>query len=524
MNVVLETQFKAPELAWWIMAPLLVVLAGLILAVIFESVMPRKLRAGTQIFISLVTILTALGWTGFNWYKGKIGVTGPSALSIDRPTLATWALLLFFALLAFLMFAERSIYRGGNAFAASAATVPGSAAEKEAEVNKIQHTEVFALGLLSLSGMMAFVAANDLITMFVALEVMSLPLYLLSGLARRRRLLSLESAVKYFLLGSMSSALFLFGIALIYGYCGGFTMDDVAAAIQSPIHDYRLLLLGMCLMLVGLLFKVGAVPFHSWTPDVYMGAPTPVTAFMAACTKIAAMMAMVRVLFAAFGGARWDWQLLLSVIAVLTMLVGSVVGVLQSDVKRMLAYSSIAHAGFLLTAIVGTVYEGEKLALGTIAAVLFYLAAYGLATMGAFAIVTMVRRDGGEANDFAAWKGLGKRRPFLATIFAIFLLSFAGIPLTAGFVGKLTVFMMAWRGGYAWLVIVAIVMSLVAAFFYLNLIRVMFFEDPEDDVEVAKAGIATWIPVLVGICATVFLGLYPGPVLDLLQQAGEFLR
>ena len=299
-------------------------------------------------------------------------------------------------------------------------------------------------------GMMLFLASNDLITMFVSLEILSLPLYLLCGLARRRRLLSQEAALKYFLLGALSSAFFIYGAALLYGYSGSFTLSAIDDAIRTGAQGQGLLLAGMALLGVGLLFKFSAVPFHSWTPDVYAGAPTPVTGFMAACTKIAAVGALMRVFYVGLGADRWDWQPMMAIITVATMAVGSVLAITQTDVKRMLAYSSIAHAGFMMTAFVGAsqaVTGSQPGSLTSISSVMFYLVAYGAATIGAFALVTMVRDPSGEATLLNSWIGLGRRAPLAATIFSIFMLSFAGIPLTSGFVGKWAVFAAAWSGG-----------------------------------------------------------------------------
>ena len=206
-----------------------------------------------------------------------------------------------------MMFAERKIEVGVSAFAASASAVPGTLAEREAIAARSEHTEVFPLALFALCGMMIFPASNDLITMFVALEILSLPLYLLCGLARKRRLLSQEAALKYFLLGALSSAFYIYGAALLYGYSGSFTLSAIDDALRNSVQPTGLLLAGMGLLGVGLLFKFGAVPFHSWTPDVYSGAPTPVTGFMAACTKIAAIGALMRVFYVGLGGDRWDW-------------------------------------------------------------------------------------------------------------------------------------------------------------------------------------------------------------------------
>jgi NADH-quinone oxidoreductase subunit N len=364
--------------------------------------------------------------------------------------------------------------------------------------------------------------------MFVALEVLSLPLYLLCGLARRRRLLSQESALKYFMLGALSSAFFLYGAALLYGYSGSFELGAIDTALRSGTGSTGLLLAGMGLLGVGLLFKFGAVPFHSWTPDVYAGAPTPVTGFMASCTKIAAIGALLRVFYVGLGADRWDWQPLMAIVAVLTMAVGSVLAITQTEIKRMLAYSSIAHAGFLLTALVGASQAGSGSPAGSltsVSAVMFYLVAYGAATIGAFALLTTVRDAGGEATLLSTWTGLGRRSPIVGLAFSVFLLSFAGIPLTSGFIGKWAVFAAAWFGGAHWLVVVAVLMSVIAAFFYIRVIVLMFFTDPVQVApQVVRPGWSTLTAVGVGVVATVALGIFPGPLLDLAQQAGEFLR
>jgi NADH-quinone oxidoreductase subunit N len=382
----------------------------------------------------------------------------------------------------------------------------------------VLQTEVYPLMMFAVSGMLLFPAANDLLTMFVALEVLSLPLYLLCGMARRRRLLSQEAALKYFLLGAFSSAFFLFGSALVYGFAGSLLLSDIDAALGARVGQEGLLLAGVGLIAVGLMFKVGAAPFHAWTPDVYQGAPTPVTGFMAACTKVAAFGAMARIFYVAFGGMRTDWQPMFWAIAILTMVVGVVIALTQTDVKRMLAYSSIAHAGFILTGLVAADSIGT-------AAVLFYLAAYGFATIGAFAVLTLVRDAGGEATHLAKWAGLGKRAPILAATFALFLLAFAGIPLTSGFVGKLVVFSAAIEAGALPLVIVGVVASAVAAFFYVRVIVLMFFSEPASDgPTVAVPSAWTTVGIALGVAATVALGILPGPLLDLAQQASVFVR
>jgi len=519
--------FTAPKIEYGELAPLLIVFIAACAGVLVEAFLPRPLRYPVQLALSIVSLVVAGGVTVLSmWDKDRL-IAAEGAIAVDGPALFVWMTLLGLSLISVLMFAERSVDGGLSAFAGQAAAVPGSEAEREATALRVEHTEIFPLTLFAIGGMMLFAAANDLLTLFVALEVFSLPLYLLCGLSRRRRLLSQESAMKYFLLGAFSSAFLLYGIALIYGYTGTMSLGGIADALPNKIGSNAMLLAGMGLLAVGLLFKVSAVPFHAWTPDAYQGAPTPVTGFMAACTKIAAFAGLARVFYVAFGGERWDWSPMIWVVAILTMAVGSIVAITQTDVKRMLAYSSIAHAGFLLTAFVGAAQLGSGVTRGvtSMQAVLFYLVAYGFATIGAFAVVTLVRDAGGEATHLSRWVGLGKKSPLLAGIFAFFLLAFAGIPLTSGFTSKWVVFTAAWTGG-AWpLVVVGVLCSLVAAFFYVRVIVLMFFSEPSaEGPDVALPGWQTTVAVSLGLAATVVLGIIPGPVLDLAARAGEFIR
>jgi NADH-quinone oxidoreductase subunit N len=317
---------------------------------------------------------------------------------------------------------------------------------------------------------------------------------------------------------------------MLYGYAGSFDLGEIASALQTSPEKDGLVLAGMALVGVGLLFKVGAVPFHSWTPDVYVGAPTPITGFMATCTKIAAVGALLRVFYVGLGGLRWDWQPLMIVVAIATMFVGSVLGIVQTDVKRMLAYSSIAHAGFILVAVTAAAQAGNGKPTGGLSSVssaLFYLVAYSVATLGAFAVLTMVRLRGGESTALASWAGLGRRAPITAGVFALFMLSFAGIPLTGGFIGKWSVFASGWAGGDYWLVVAAVVISLISAVIYLRVIITMFFSEPKADTQVAEVVRPSWTTLTavgIGVVVTVALGVYPGPVLDLAASAGEFLR
>ncbi len=514
----------SPTFEWLELAPLLIVLVGALLGVLIEAAMPRALRFNSQIVLLVVTVVAAVAALVVNWRLGSTGILAMGSISLDGPTYIAWGSLLVFGLLGILVFSERRLDNGATVFAASASSVPGSPLEKEATDARLEHSEVFPLALFSLAGMMVFASANDLITLFIALEVMSLPLYVLSAMARRRRLLSQEAGLKYFLLGAFSSAFFLFGMALLYGYAGSFDLGAINDAIASPTYGRGLLFVGMGMLAVGLLFKIGVVPFHAWIPDVYTGAPTPVTGFMAICTKLAAVVGGVRVFYVALGAERWSWQPLLAVLALLTMAVGAILALTQTDIKRMLAYSSVAHAGFLLTAVVGALAVVPQGQVNSVGSIMFYLIAYGFAVIAAFAIVTMVRDSAGEANSLAGWSGLGRKSPVLAGIFAFLMLSFAGIPLTGGFIGKWAVFSAAWRGGYWWLVLAAIGFSLVAAYFYLRVIVVMFFGEPNRQVAIGRASGMTWVPVIVGAVATVYLGLFPGQLLDLLAGAEVFWR
>jgi NADH-quinone oxidoreductase subunit N len=528
-------EFQAPSFEYSLLSPLLIIFGVAIVGVLVEAFAPRRLRYLLQTLLAMLGVVAALVatvWVGLDLdavgggsAQGSIAAEG--AIAVDGPSIFIWGTLLVLTLASVLLFAERHLEGGVTAFAGQAAALPGTEAEREASTRGLEHTEVFPLMMFAVGGMMLFAASNDLLTMFVALEVLSLPLYLLCGLARRRRLLSQEAALKYFMLGAFSSGFFIYGIALVYGYAGTMEFAGISEAVSGRLGGDGLLLGGIGLMAVGMLFKIGAAPFHAWTPDVYQGAPTAVTAFMAACTKIAAFGALLRLFYVAFGGARWDWIPMIWIIAILTMVVGSVLALTQTDVKRMLAYSSIAHAGFILTGFVG-VHQAASAGpaeITSMQAVLFYLVAYGFMTVGAFAVVTVVRDAGGEANHLSRWAGLGKESPVVAGVFAFFLLGMAGIPLTSGFTGKWAVFTSALSGG-AWpLVLVAVLMSVVAAFFYIRVIVLMYFSEPVGEgPTVAMPSVLTTIVIAVGFAVTVALGVVPGPVLDLAAAAGEFIR
>ena len=524
-----------PSVEYFLLCPMLIVFGVAVVGVLAEAFLPRRIRYVAQVtlalgglvaaFIAVIVVSRSLQ------ASGRIAVLG--AVAIDRPALYLQGTVLLVAVLAVIFMAERTQAKadskvavgagvagsgGLDSFTPQASAVPGSDAEREAERAGAAQTELFPLAMLSVGGMMVFPASNDLLTMFVALEVLSLPLYLMCGLARHRRLLSQEAGMKYFLLGAFSSAFFLYGVALLYGATGTFVLPGIRDALAAH-GDSSMALTGVALLSVGLLFKVGAVPFHSWIPDVYQGAPTPITGFMAAATKVAAFGALLRVVYVALPPLHDEWRPVLWTISILTMAVGTITAVNQTNVKRMLAYSSVAHVGFILT---GVIADSP----GGLSATLFYLVAYSFSTVGAFAIVSLIRNaDGVEDATLSHWAGLGQRSPIVGVMFSMFLLAFAGIPLTSGFVSKLAVFKAAAQGGAVPLVVIGVIASGVAAYFYVRVIVSMFFTEATDDTpQVVAPGILSKVAIAVCAAVTVALGIFPQPLLDLADHAAGLLR
>ena len=501
----------APKLDYALLAPILIILGAALLGVIVEAFVKQALRARLQLVIALAGISIAFGQLYLVRNEGS-SIAAVTSVSIDGSGIFIQGTILLFAFLGILIIADQ------DHFAPQASALPGSSEEASALESGKQQTEVFPLTLFAVSGAMLFPIATDFITLFVALEVLSLPLYLMVGLSRRRRLLSQEAALKYFLLGAYSSAFFLFGAALLYGYSGSLSLNGLTDAIRGSGGNDVFLLLGAAFLSVGLLFKIGAVPFHSWTPDVYQGAPTPITGFMAAATKAAAFGATLRIFYIGLDAAQVSWKPAIAVIAVITMIFGSIAAISQRDIKRMLALSSIAHTGFVLIAVV-------SLNKSALSATLFYLVAYGLATIGAFGIVTLVRDSAGEVTDINRWVGLGKKSPLVAAVFSLFLLSFAGIPLTSGFVGKFAIFSAAYESGNIYLVVAGVLSSAIAVFFYLRLILMLFFAgETNGSVSVVIPSVLTRIAISISAIATVVLGLAPSLLLDVAQNFAYFLR
>ena len=501
----------APELSYSLLAPMMIIFGAAVLGVLVEAFVGKTHRAAIQLTLTLGALsLSLLQLWGI---RDKFSTTAAvGAVVIDKAGIFLQGTILILAIVAVLLVADQ------DNFVSKASAIPGSAEEAEAIKTGDQQTEIFPLFLFAVVGMMLFPVSNDLLTLFVALEVFSLPLYLLAGLSRRRRLLSQEAALKYFLLGAYSSAFFLFGAAFLYGYSGTLSISGIAQAIAAGAGNNIFILLGIVFISVGLLFKISAVPFHSWTPDVYQGAPTPITGFMAACTKVAAFGAILRMFYVGFADVYTEWRPIITTIAVITMIFGSVVAITQRDIKRMLAYSSIAHAGFLLTGIVALNKDG-------LAAALFYLFAYGMATIAAFGIISLVRNSAGEVTDLNQWVGLGKRSPLIAGAFAFLLLTFAGIPLTSGFVGKFAIFSAAYQSGNIGLVVVGVLSSAIAAFFYIRVIIMMFFSDPQNDsVSIIIPTVKSRIAISTATITSAILGIAPSLLLNSATSFANFIK
>jgi NADH-quinone oxidoreductase subunit N len=485
---------QTPRVDWLTIAPEGIFFAGalvlIVAGVLFRQRAPRGLWTG-------LTILTAglALWPSYHlWHQAHHGHARravANAVVVDGYSVFFFVMIVATVILAALL-ADGYLRREG-----------------------LDGAEFYALMLMSASGAMLMASANDLIVVFLGLEVLSIALYILAGILQRRSE-SQEAAIKYFVLGAFSSAFFLYGVALVYGATGSTNLTEIAGFLATNTIFRGLLLGGFALLLVGLGFKVAAVPFHMWTPDVYQGAPTPVTGFMAAAAKAAGFSALLRVFVSTFGAYRLDWQPIVWGLAVLSLVVGSVLAVVQTDVKRMLAYSSIAHAGYVLVGLQAATNRG-------VAGALFYLFTYTFMIVGSFGVVTLVAGRGDERHDLDSYRGLSTRRPLLALTFTIFLLAQAGVPLTSGFLAKFYVISAAVEAHSYALAIIAMLAAVIAAFFYLRLIVVMYMAPAEEGA--AAAGGTLTIPVAAGasltaaVLFTVVVGFLPAAVFDFARHA-----
>jgi NADH-quinone oxidoreductase subunit N len=375
--------------------------------------------------------------------------------------------------------------------------------------------EYHAFILLATCGMMILVSSSDLITVFLGLELTSISFYILAGF-KRFEAKSLEASAKYFILGSFSSAILLFGISLLYGLSGTTNLEALSQHLRGDETANPGFILATILLVVGFGFKVAIVPFHMWTPDVYEGAPTPVTAFLSVGSKAASFAVFLRVFVDALGGIQSDWRPLLILLAVVTIVLGNVVALVQTHIKRMLAYSSIAHAGYALIGLI----VGDRIG---IMSLMVYMLTYVFMTLGAFGVVMLLRRgevEGDEIDDFA---GLAGKNRLAAFAMLIFMFSLAGIPPTAGFIAKFYVFMAAVNAHLIWLVVLAVIFSAVSAYFYLRVVMVMYMKEPDGAVQVIAPPAAV-IALAVAAAAVLVIGIYPGPFLDFAQSAVLTIR
>ncbi len=382
---------------------------------------------------------------------------------------------------------------------------------------KIQLAEYYAFVLLALTGMMVMVSGADLLTIYLGIELMSITLYIMAGF-KRFEARSIESSAKYFVLGAFSSGILLYGISILFGVTGSTRLVEIAAVVNGRGIDDPLVFIALMLLIVGFGFKVAAVPFHMWTPDVYEGAPTSVTVFMAVASKAASFAAFLRVLLEAFGGIKPNWNLLILAICLITVALGNLVAIVQTNVKRMLAYSSIAHAGYALIGVVvaGWGTEAAVSAQG-ISSLMLYLAIYSFMTLGAFAMVAILRKGGLEGEEIEDFTGLAKRHKGGAFLMLIFMVSLAGIPPTAGFIGKFYLFMAAVNAGLAWLAIVGLVFAAISAFYYLRIVMVMYMREPSSEQEWhTRLVLSPQISVVLAcaVAGVVLLGIFPGPLVS----------
>jgi NADH-quinone oxidoreductase subunit N len=491
-----------PRIDWRAIAPELALAGAAVVLLLVVAFWPGA-RRGVLAGLTLAGLAVAAALTAWNWDLQRVAFEG--AVSLDGITRYARVVLLAVGALATLM-AAQDRGRGDP--------------EEEAP------PEVFPLLLFALTGMVLLAAASDLLVVFIALEILSLSLYVMAGATRRRT--AQEAAMKYFLLGAFSSAFLLYGIALCYGATGTTNLLGIARASVDPTGDGTLLLAGIGLLAVGFCFKVAAVPFHMWTPDVYQGAPTPVAAFMAAGTKAAGFAVFLRVFAGALGGLVVSWRPVIAAVAVATMLVGAGLAVVQSDLKRMLAYSSISHAGYLLVGVAAaaTVPAG-------VSASLFYLLAYAFMVMGAFMVVQYASRLGppdpepseiGERSSLDDYRGFARRHPWAGALLAVFMLALTGIPPLSGFWAKYYVFLAGIEAGLTWLVVVAVISSVISAFFYLRVLVVAYLQEPAGEAEAAP-GRAPVLGLALGLAGalTIAIGLAPEALVSAARTAERIL-
>ena len=511
MMIAQVDEFVGPEVGWYALSPLLVLVGAAVLLLLAGALTPpwpkglyAAVTAGSA---GAAAVLAVIQWN--NIYDDGPSTLVSGAVSFDITSMFfTITICVAVALVALLTddFLRRQALDG---------------------------PEVYALYLIAAAGGVVMASANDLIVLFLGVETLSLALYVLAA-ADRRRATSQESGLKYFVLGSFSSAFLLYGVALVYGATGSTNMTAIVEHFQqaNPIdRQDALVLAGIALLMVGLAFKTAAAPFHVWTPDVYQGAPSPVSAFMASAGKVAAFGAMVRVLVIALPFYREDWRPVVWVLAIVSMVVGSVLAVVQDDVKRLLAYSSIGHAGFVLVGVESAGHRAGASDAGPgVPSVGVYLLIYTVMVIGSFGVIAIVSRRGDEATSLEAFRGFATRRPGLAVAFTLFLLAQAGVPFTAGFIAKFAVIQAAVEERSYAIAVIAMLVSVVAAFLYLRIVVTMWMSEPDESGGVVLAGAGetrSWTANTgIGLAAlfTLGVGIVPGWLLDAADSMTRFAR
>jgi NADH-quinone oxidoreductase subunit N len=537
-----DSPLPAPQVAWRAIAPELALASAGVVLLMVVAFWPNA-RRGTLAFLTLVGLAVAAGLVAWNWDLRAVAFDG--AVSLDGITRYARVVLLAVGALTTLMAVSDT---GGRGARGSGEPRGGAPVDREGSREPGGGTregqeppELFPLLLFALTGMVLLAAASDLLVVFIALEILSLALYIMAGATRRSS--AQEAAMKYFLLGAFSSAFLLYGIALCYGATRSTNLAAIARATATTDVNSSVLLAGVALLAVGFCFKVAAVPFHMWTPDVYQGAPTPVTAFMAAGTKAAGFAVFLRVFAGALGGLVLDWRPVIAGVAVVTMLGGAILAIVQTDLKRMLAYSSIAHAGYLLIGLAAAPTNPEG-----ISASMFYLLAYAFMVMGAFMVVqygASLAEQPDDSNGGASlddFRGFGRRHPWPAALLALFMFALAGIPPLSGFWAKYYVFQAGINAGLAWLVVIGVISSVISAFFYLRVIMVTYLQEPAERpgtvvLEGSEPGglaapggdrqvpVQLALSVALGVAAvlTVAIGLAPQMLVTAAQTAGRIL-
>ena len=481
------TPVETPTVDWWALGPMLALIGGALLLMLLTTFVRSRLFPGAYALVTSVAALTAIGLSVKLWLQVQDEDRGPfstldGALGVDG----------------FSVFATITLAAG---VVLAALLIDGYLRRED-----LDGVEAYVLLLLSAGGGVVMAQANDLIVLFLGLEILSIAVYVLAAL-HLRRVTSQEAGLKYFILGGFASAFLLYGIALLYGGTGTTNLTQIMDLFStSVLQNEGLVFAGLALVVVGLGFKVSAVPFHFWTPDVYQGAPTPMVAWMASGVKVAGFAGLIRVFVLGFQAYAVDWQPLIYGLAVATLLVGAVLAVVQTNVKRMLAYSSISHAGYVLVAVQAASDDGVQ-------AALFYLAAYTFMVAGTFGVVTLVGRKGDGHHMLDDYRGLGRERPALALTLTLFLFAQAGVPLTSGFFAKFYVITAAVDAGSTPLAVVAMLAAVIAAFLYLRIIVAMYMGD-DDAPAGPKVAIPPGATLALALClvVTIGVGVWPGLV------------